>query len=160
MSWINSGTGNGSRTSSPRSGGRLRLAHEENEQLSITTEIVRYDEYPGCYGRQNSIRESGKSGQGQDTGNYFQGNHGDSLVKRVLLVVGVDHPQMFQAEVLYGRVHRAAGARRIRVFELKSVSLALGHHKQIQFGAGVGADRRRTSTGFLTENTVSTELTY
>jgi hypothetical protein len=24
--------------------GRLRLAHEENEQLSITTEIVRHDE--------------------------------------------------------------------------------------------------------------------
>lgn len=28
----------------PKIGGRLRLAHEENEQLSITTEIVRYDE--------------------------------------------------------------------------------------------------------------------
>jgi len=28
----------------PKIGGRLRLAHEENEQLSITSEIVRYDE--------------------------------------------------------------------------------------------------------------------
>lgn len=28
----------------PKIGGRLRLAHEENEQLSITTEILRYDE--------------------------------------------------------------------------------------------------------------------
>jgi hypothetical protein len=28
----------------PKIGGRLRLAHEENEQLSISTEIVRYDE--------------------------------------------------------------------------------------------------------------------
>jgi AICAR transformylase/IMP cyclohydrolase PurH len=28
----------------PKIGGRLRLAHEENDQLSITTEVVRYDE--------------------------------------------------------------------------------------------------------------------
>jgi hypothetical protein len=28
----------------PKVGGRLRLAHEDNEQMSITTEIVRYDE--------------------------------------------------------------------------------------------------------------------
>ena len=28
----------------PKIGGRLRLAHEENEQLSISTEIIRYDE--------------------------------------------------------------------------------------------------------------------
>lgn len=28
----------------PKVGGRLRLAHEQNEQLSITTEIIRYDE--------------------------------------------------------------------------------------------------------------------
>jgi len=28
----------------PKVGGRLRLAHEDNQQLSITTEIVRYDE--------------------------------------------------------------------------------------------------------------------
>jgi hypothetical protein len=32
------------RTFYPKIGGRLRLAHEENDQLSITTEIVRYDE--------------------------------------------------------------------------------------------------------------------
>jgi len=28
----------------PKVGGRLRLAHEENEKLSITTEIIKYDE--------------------------------------------------------------------------------------------------------------------
>jgi hypothetical protein len=28
----------------PKIGGRLRLAHEENDQLSMTTEIIRYDE--------------------------------------------------------------------------------------------------------------------
>ena len=28
----------------PKVGGRLRLAHEDNENMSITTEIVRYDE--------------------------------------------------------------------------------------------------------------------
>jgi len=28
----------------PKIGGRLRLAHEENDQLSITAEIIRYDE--------------------------------------------------------------------------------------------------------------------
>ncbi len=28
----------------PVVGGRLRLAHEDNDQMSITTEIVRYDE--------------------------------------------------------------------------------------------------------------------
>jgi hypothetical protein len=28
----------------PKIGGRLRLAHEQNQQISITTEIVRYDE--------------------------------------------------------------------------------------------------------------------
>jgi hypothetical protein len=28
----------------PKVGGRLRLAHEANEQMSITTEIIRYDE--------------------------------------------------------------------------------------------------------------------
>ena len=27
----------------PKIGGRLRLAHEENDQLSITTEIIKYD---------------------------------------------------------------------------------------------------------------------
>jgi len=27
----------------PKIGGRLRLAHEESEQLSITTEIICYD---------------------------------------------------------------------------------------------------------------------
>ena len=28
----------------PKIGGRLRLAHEENDQLSVTTEIIKYDE--------------------------------------------------------------------------------------------------------------------
>jgi hypothetical protein len=28
----------------PKIGGRLRLAHPENDQVSITTEIIRYDE--------------------------------------------------------------------------------------------------------------------
>jgi len=28
----------------PKIGGRLRLAHEANEQLSITTESIKYDE--------------------------------------------------------------------------------------------------------------------
>jgi hypothetical protein len=28
----------------PKIGGRLRLAHEENDQLSTTTEIIKYDE--------------------------------------------------------------------------------------------------------------------
>jgi hypothetical protein len=28
----------------PKIGGRLRLAHEGNDQLSITTEIIKYDE--------------------------------------------------------------------------------------------------------------------
>ena len=28
----------------PKIGGRLRLAHEDNDQLSITSEIVKYDE--------------------------------------------------------------------------------------------------------------------
>src|SRR5512136_2151439 len=28
----------------PKIGGRLRLAHEENDQLSIATEIIKYDE--------------------------------------------------------------------------------------------------------------------
>ena len=28
----------------PKIGGRLRLAHEDNDQLSITTEIIKYDE--------------------------------------------------------------------------------------------------------------------
>jgi hypothetical protein len=28
----------------PKIGGRLRLAHQENDQLSITTQSIRYDE--------------------------------------------------------------------------------------------------------------------
>ncbi len=36
--------GNVVRNIYPKIGGRLRLAHEDNEQLSISTEIVRYDE--------------------------------------------------------------------------------------------------------------------
>jgi len=28
----------------PKVGGRLRLVHEDNDQLSITTEIIKYDE--------------------------------------------------------------------------------------------------------------------
>ena len=31
-------------TEYPKVGGRLRLAHEDNDQLSITTEVIRYDE--------------------------------------------------------------------------------------------------------------------
>lgn len=30
----------------PKIGGRLRLAHEENDQLSIATEIIKYEENP------------------------------------------------------------------------------------------------------------------
>jgi len=30
----------------PKIGGRLRLAHEQNDQLSIITEIIKYDENP------------------------------------------------------------------------------------------------------------------
>jgi hypothetical protein len=32
------------RTVYPKIGGRLRLAHEDNDNLSITTEIIKYDE--------------------------------------------------------------------------------------------------------------------
>ena len=28
----------------PKIGGRLRLAHEQNQQISITTEVIRYDD--------------------------------------------------------------------------------------------------------------------
>ncbi len=28
----------------PKIGGRLRLAHEKNDQLSISTEVIKYDE--------------------------------------------------------------------------------------------------------------------
>jgi hypothetical protein len=28
----------------PKIGGRLRLAHEQNQEISITTEVIRYDE--------------------------------------------------------------------------------------------------------------------
>ena len=28
----------------PKIGGRLRLAHEQDQQISITTEVIRYDE--------------------------------------------------------------------------------------------------------------------
>jgi hypothetical protein len=32
------------KTAYPKIGGRLRLAHEDNDQLSITTNIIKYDE--------------------------------------------------------------------------------------------------------------------
>ena len=32
----------------PKIGGRLRLAHEENDQLFITTKIITYDENPAA----------------------------------------------------------------------------------------------------------------
>ena len=41
---INCGTGNGLRTSSPRSQAGACSYKEENDQMSITTEIIKYDE--------------------------------------------------------------------------------------------------------------------
>ena len=49
-------------TEYPKVGGRLRLAHEDNEQLSITTEVIQYD------GNVAVVKASAKTRKGEFTG--------------------------------------------------------------------------------------------
>jgi hypothetical protein len=46
----------------PKIGGRLRLAHEQNQQISITTEIIRYDESVDVRGIETTLEGNGKVG--------------------------------------------------------------------------------------------------
>jgi len=46
----------------PKIGGRLRLAHEENDQLSITTEVIRYDESADVRDIETTLEGNGKVG--------------------------------------------------------------------------------------------------
>ncbi len=48
----------------PKVGGRLRLAHEENAELSVTTEIVRYDEQVAVVKAVAATRKGVFSGMG------------------------------------------------------------------------------------------------
>lgn len=51
----------------PKIGGRLRLAHEDNEQLSITSEIVKYDETIAVVKAIASIRKGNFPGLGMSS---------------------------------------------------------------------------------------------
>ena len=46
----------------PKIGGRLRLAHEENDQLSITTEIIKYDESLGVRAIETTLKGNQRIG--------------------------------------------------------------------------------------------------
>ena len=49
-------------TEYPKVGGQLRLAHEDNDQLSITTEVIRYDESVAV------VKAAAKTRKGEFTG--------------------------------------------------------------------------------------------
>jgi len=70
MSHYDKNTGDWIKTAYPKVGGRLRLAHGENGKLSITTEIVHYDEKVAV------VKASAKTSKGEFVG------HGMSSVER------------------------------------------------------------------------------
>ena len=70
------------------------------------------------------------------TWNGIDGNDRDLVVEGVLLVARVDHPKVFQGEILNGNVHGAARAGGIGVFKFKPVMFTRDPHQQVQFSAG------------------------
>ena len=48
----------------PKIGGRLRLAHEQNQQISITTEIIRYDESAAVLKAETTTMKGVSTGSG------------------------------------------------------------------------------------------------
>ena len=68
----------------------------------------------------------------------INGNDRDLVVERVLLMAGINHPQVLKAQVLNGCVHGAASAGCIRVFEFEPVAFGGGQHQKVQLGAGMG----------------------
>ena len=59
-----------------------------------------------------------------DTGERIKGNDGDLVVEKVLLMAGVNHPQVLKTQVLNGSVHGTASAGCIGVFEFEPVALS------------------------------------
>jgi hypothetical protein len=55
----------------------------------------------------------------RNTWEKINGNDRDLVVERVLLMAGVNHPQVLETQVLNGGVHGAASAGCIRVFEFE-----------------------------------------
>jgi len=87
------------------------------------------------------VLEDDDASLGQDVWKAWDGlhgNHGDTVVEGVLLVAGVDHPQVLQMQILNGAVHGAAAAGSIGVFELKTVAFPSDCYEQIQLGPGMG----------------------
>ena len=73
-----------------------------------------------------------------NTWERINGNDRDLVVERVLLMAGVNHPQVLKTQVLNGSVHGAASAGCIQVFEFEPVAFGGDHHQKIQLGAGMG----------------------
>lgn len=63
----------------PIVGGRLRLAHEENEQLSITSEIIQYDESSAV------VRATAKTSKGEFTGLGMASSSRDKTIAPAIL---------------------------------------------------------------------------
>src|SRR3990167_2719313 len=73
-----------------------------------------------------------------ETGHGIDGKDRDLIVEGVFLMAGVDHPKMFEMQVLNRNMHRSAGARRISVFELKPIMFACDPNQEIKLGAAMG----------------------
>jgi hypothetical protein len=67
--------------------------------------------------------------------------HRDALIKGIFLMARIDHPEMFQGQVLNGNMHRAVSTGCIGVFELKSILLASDPCQEIEFGPGLGSPK-------------------
>jgi len=74
----------------------------------------------------------------RNTWERINGNDRDLVVERVLLVAGINHPQVLKTQVLNGSVHGAASAGCIRVLEFEPIAFGGDHHQKVQLGTGVG----------------------
>lgn len=73
------------------------------------------------------------------------------LVERVFLISRVDHPEVFQREILNGDLHRTTCPGRVGVLELKAVVFASGAHEQVKFCAAMRRPKVRIA-GFKHAN--------
>ena len=80
--WMNhydKNTGEWIKTAYPKVGGRLRLAHHENGKLSVTTEIVHYDEKVAV------VKASAKTSKGEFVGHGMASIERDQRIAQAIL---------------------------------------------------------------------------
>ena len=71
-------------------------------------------------------------------GEISHGNDGNSVVKVVSLIAGIDHPKVGQVQIFQGDQHWTAPGRGIGIFQLETEPFAPRHYQKVQFGTGMG----------------------